>query len=254
MYAFLKNIITQAGKLSLEYRARLGEVRVDRKSEKDLVTEADVAVENYLVEQIKATYPDHAIVAEESGTHEGCEYRWIIDPIDGTTSFAHGLPIYSVSIALQKDNQTVLAAVFAPVLGELFMAERGKGATLNGQPIHVSTRSKLNECLCTTGFACLRANQTDNNLPAFNRIAPKLRGVRILGSAAVDLCYVACGRTDGGWERNLKIYDIAAGMLIVQEAGGMVTDFSGTGTENLPGQVMATNGRFHSQLAELLGS
>jgi myo-inositol-1(or 4)-monophosphatase len=132
------------------------------------------------------------------------------------------------------------------------MAEKGKGATLNGHPIRVSDRTVLSDCLMTTGFACLRANLERNNLPMVNRIAPKLRGLRILGSAAVDLCYVACGRTDGGWELNLNIYDIAAGALIVTEAGGKVTDFSGTETKNLPGEILATNGHIHNELSELL--
>jgi myo-inositol-1(or 4)-monophosphatase len=253
MKTFLKDIITQAGAISLAHRARLHTMQITRKdTAKDLVTEADVAVENYLVEQIKQTYPDHAICGEESGLHSGNEFRWVIDPIDGTTSFVHEQPFYSISIAVQQNEQTILAAVYAPVLGELFMAEKGRGATLNGQPIHVSDRTDLSDCVCTTGFACLRANLERNNLPLINRIAPTLRGLRILGSAAMDLCYVACGRTDGSWELNLNIYDIAAGMLICTEAGGSVTDFSGHGTDNLPGEILATNGKLHTQLAEIL--
>ena len=252
MKEFLKQIVTRAGEISLEYRARLSEVKVSQKDTvKDLVTEADVAVETYLIEQIENTYPEHAICAEESGTHAGGEYRWVIDPIDGTTSFVHGHPFYSVSIALQQGNDTILAAVFAPVLGELYMAEKGKGATRNDQPIAVSDRTALSDCLMTTGFACLRSNLKRNNLALIERIAPKLRGLRILGSAAVDLCYVASGRTDGGWELNLNIYDIAAGALIVQEAGGTVTDFSGN-TTNLPHEILATNGKIHNELSDLL--
>jgi myo-inositol-1(or 4)-monophosphatase len=251
MKDFLKTIILEAGRITLTHKARLSDIHIDRKSEKDLVTEADVAVENYLVEQIKAHYPDHAILGEESGSHDGSEYRWVIDPIDGTTTFIHGLPFYSISVALQRQNQTVLAAVYAPVLGELFTAQSGKGATLNDTPIRVSTRTALSDCVMATGFACLRANLKDNNLPLIDRIAPKLRGLRILGSAALDLCYVACGRTDAFWELNLKIYDIAAGMLIAQEAGALVTDLSG-GTANLPHKVLASNGKIHSELMRLL--
>ncbi|MHC4836405.1 MAG: inositol monophosphatase family protein [Planctomycetota bacterium] len=252
MKPFLQQIVTRAGELSLEYRARLSDMQVNSKGTvKDLVSEADIAVENFLIAQIRDRYPDHAICCEESGDHTGSEYRWIIDPIDGTTSFVHGMPFYSISIALEHRGQTILGAVFAPVLKELFLAEKGNGATLNGQPIGVSDRSVLSDCLCTTGFACLRANRDRNNLSAFARIAPKIRGTRILGSAAVDLCYIACGRTDGGWELNLNIYDLAAGMLMVQEAGGMATDFSG-GTENLPGEILASNGKIHNQLSELL--
>ena len=253
MKAFLQTIITRAGEISLEHKARLHEVQITRKGTvKDLVTEADVAVEKFLVEQIKQAYPDHGICGEESGTHAGRRYRWIIDPIDGTTSFIHGLPFYSISIAVECEGQTELAAVYAPVLGELFMAERGRGATLNDTPIRVSEQDTLPDCLCTTGFACLRANLERNNLPAVATIAPKLRGLRILGSAALDLCYVACGRTDGSWELNLNIYDIAAGMLICTEAGGTVTDFSGTGIDNLPAEILATNGKIHSELAAVM--
>jgi myo-inositol-1(or 4)-monophosphatase len=250
---FLKQIITHAGEISLDYKARLHEVQISRKDTvKDLVTAADVAVENYLVEQIKNTYPDHAICGEESGNHSGNEFCWVIDPIDGTTSFIHDLPFYSISIALQKNNQTILAAVYAPVLDELFMAELGNGATLNGQPIRVSSRTELSDCLITTGLACLRADLEQNNLPLINRVAPQLRGLRMLGSAAMDLCFVACGRTDGSWELNLNIYDIAAGALIVTEAGGKVTDLSGTGTQNIPHEIMATNTKIHTELAKIL--
>jgi myo-inositol-1(or 4)-monophosphatase len=253
MKTFLKDIITRAGEISLAHRARLHEMQITRKGTvKDLVTEADVAVEQFLVEQIRQAYPDHAICGEESGTHRGNEYRWIIDPIDGTTSFIHTLPFYSVSIAVECNSETVLAAVYAPVLGELFMAERGKGATLNDIPIRVSERDTLSDCVCTTGFACLRANLERNNLPAVAAIAPALRGLRILGSAALDLCYVACGRTDGAWELNLNIYDIAAGMLIATEAGGTVTDFSGIGTDNLPAEILATNAKIHPALIAVL--
>jgi len=252
MKSFLKDLVIRAGELSLDHKARLSEVQFNSKGTvKDLVSEADIAVENFLIEKIQNRYPDHAICCEESGTHAGSEYRWIIDPIDGTTSFVHGLPFYSISIALEHNGQTILGAVFAPVLKELFIAEKGKGATLNGHPIRVSNRTALSDCVCTTGFACLRSNLERNNLPLFARIAPKLRGLRILGSAAVDLCYIACGRTDGGWELNLNIYDLAAGMLMVTEAGGRASDFSG-GTDNLPGEILASNGRIHNQLSNIL--
>ena len=252
MKSFLESIITRAGEITLEYKARLETVRVDRKSEKDLVTEADVATEKYLVAQIKQTYPDHAILGEETGTHVGGEYRWIIDPIDGTGSFVHDLPFYSVSVALEHRGELILGAVNIPVLGELFMAEKGNGATLNGKPIHVSDCDILSEAMLGTGFACLRDDAEHNNLPYFNAIAPLIRGVRRHGSAAADLCYVACGRFDGFWELQLKIYDIAGGAIILTEAGGTITDYSGTETDNLPGEILATNSKIHSQLSEIL--
>lgn len=251
MYTFLKTIITEAGRIAMEHKGRLSEVRVDRKSDKDLVTEADVAVENYLVSRIKAVYPDHAIVGEETGTHAGSKYRWIIDPIDGTTSFVHDQPFFSISVGLEKHGETILGAVNAPALGELFMAEIGKGAALNDKPIHVSGRDKLSDCVLGTGFACVRQNLEHNNLPYFAKVVPIVRGIRRYGSAAIDLSYVACGRMDGFWELNLKIYDIAAGMLILKEAGGMVTDFAGK-IDNLPSEVMATNSKIHAELSGML--
>ncbi|AQT69319.1 Inositol-1-monophosphatase [Anaerohalosphaera lusitana] len=251
MREFLKNIMIEAGRVALEQKQRLGEVKVDRKSEKDLVTEADVAVEEYLVGQIKERYPDHAIVGEETGEHEGGEYRWIIDPIDGTTSFVHDQPFFSTSVAVEKDGETVLGAVNAPVLGELFMAEKGKGATLNGEAIHVSDRERLIDSVLGTGFACVRQNLEHNNLPYFAEIVTRIRGVRRYGSAAMDLSYVACGRLDGFWELNLQIYDVAAGVLIVQEAGGVVSDFAG-GEEGRPFETLATNGRIHEALSREL--
>lgn len=251
MKRFLKDIITEAGNITLEHKARLSEVQVNRKSLKDLVTEADVAVEQYLISRIKDSYPDHSILGEESGAHSGNEYRWIIDPIDGTTSFVHDQPFYSISIALEKAGQLILAAVNAPVLGELFMGELAQGATLNGKPIHVSDRDKLSDSVLGTGFACVREDLPHNNLPYFNRLAPIIRGVRRYGSAAVDLSYVAAGKLDGFWELNLKIYDIAAGMLIVKEAGGTITDFSGQ-TNKLPAEVVATNRHIHSEMTGIL--
>lgn len=251
MKNFLKTIITEAGRIAMEYKSRLVDVKVDRKSDKDLVTEADVAVENYLVGEIAKRYPDHGIVGEESGTHAGNEYRWIIDPIDGTTSFVHDQPFFSISVALEKDGQTILAGVNAPALGELFIAEKGKGATLNDKPIHVSARDKLIDCVLGTGFACVRQNLEHNNLPYFAKVVTAVRGIRRYGSAAIDLSYVACGKLDGFWELNLKIYDIAAGVLIVTEAGGVVTDFAGK-TDNQPFETLATNGKIHTELSEML--
>lgn len=253
MKDFLKMIVTEAGRIALEYKERVREMRVDHKSDKDLVTEADVAVERYLVEQIKMHYPEHAIVGEESGSHAGGAYRWIIDPIDGTTSFVHDQPFFSVSVALEHNGETILAAVNAPVLGELFMAEKGAGATLNGAPIQVSTRDKLIDSVLGTGFACVRQNLEHNNLPYFAKVVPVIRGVRRYGSAAIDLSYVACGRLDGFWELNLKIYDIAAGLLMVTETGGKVTDFAG-GQKSRPFETLATNGKIHKELSDLLMS
>lgn len=250
MKDFLREIISRAGEMSLEYRGRLKTLEVSRKSRNDLVSEADVAIEKFIVEQIRQAYPRHAIDGEESGVAQGGEYRWIIDPIDGTTSFVHGQPYYSISIAVEKAGQYVLAAVNAPAMGELYEARAGDGATLNGSPIRVSATADLADSVMATGFACVRFDQVHNNLPYFNGLVPRLRDVRRYGSAALDLCYTACGRLEGFWELHLKIYDVAAGFLILSEAGGRWSDFSGR-REGVCEEVLATNGLIHEQVMAL---
>ena len=251
MKQFLHDIIVAAGEMTLDYRDRLSTISVTKKSPKDLVTEADVAVEKFLIEQITARYPEHSILGEETGTHEGNEYRWVIDPIDGTTSFVRNQPFYAVSIGLEKNDETILAAVNAPVLGELFEAEIGKGATLNGKTIQVSSVSKMIDSVVGTGFACVRSDLEHDNVPYFDSIVRKVTGMRRFGSAAIDLCYTACGRLDGFWEMNLNIYDVAAGALILTEAAGKVTDFANE-QEGLPTQIAGTNGIIHDELLGIL--
>lgn len=251
MIDFLKEICIEAGELTLQYRQCLSALKVNAKSEKDFVTEADVAVEKLLVERILAKYPDHGILGEETGERCGSEYRWIIDPIDGTNSFMHGQPTYSISIALEKNGALELGAVCVPAFGELFMAQRGKGATLNGAPICVSGSAEMKLAMAATGFACLRENKAADGLKVFCSVVPHVRDVRRYGSAAIDLCYVACGRFDLYWENYLNIYDVAAGQLILEEAGGKITDFSG-GKSKLYGEVAASNGALHAELLRLL--
>lgn len=253
MKDFLKEIITEAGKLSLDYRCRLSSLKVTRKSKNDIVSEADIAVEKYLIAQIRRRYPDHAIHGEESGDIAGKEYRWIIDPIDGTTSFVHGQPFYSVSIAIEKNGELILAAVNAPALKELFEARKGHGAFLNNKPIQVSKTATLSDSVLSTGFACIRFGLKHNNLPYFNKILPVLRDVRRFGSAAVDLCYTACGRLEGFWELNLQTHDVAAGFLILSEAGGTYSDFTGT-QKNLYKEVIGTNGLIHDEVVKMFSS
>jgi myo-inositol-1(or 4)-monophosphatase len=253
MQEFLEDIIKQAGELTLEYRKRLSTVRVDRKSAKDLVTEADVAVEKLITAAIKNKYPAHSILGEETGLTKGDDSRWIIDPIDGTVSFVHQQPFYSVSIALERNGVITNAAVYAPVLGELFTAVKGGGAFLNGKAIKVSRCDVLGDSLLATGFACIRSGLAENNLPIFTKMMPLIREVRRYGSAAIDCCYVACGRLEGFWEYNLNIYDVAAGRLIVEEAGGKFSDFNETDSK-LYSQVLATNGILHSQICGVIQS
>lgn len=251
MKEFLYDIIKQAGSISLDFRTRLASLEITKKTDKDLVSAADLAVEAYLVKQIGARFPDHAILGEECGACGDSEYRWIIDPIDGTTSFVHGQPFYSISIALERNGEIVMGAVNAPVLEELFFAQRGQGAVCNDKPIGVSQCDKLVDSVLGTGFACLRADLEHNNLPYFNAVAPHTRGIRRYGSVAIDLSYVACARLDGFWELALHSYDIAAGQLILEEAGGRVTDFSGK-AQGVPEELVGTNSLIHEQLLGLL--
>jgi myo-inositol-1(or 4)-monophosphatase len=253
MKDFLLDLIKRAGDLTLEYRTRLGNIAIDRKSDKDIVTEADKAVEDFIINVIRARFPDHAILGEETGRTDGNEFCWIIDPIDGTSSFVHGQPYYSVSIALQQNGTTILGAVNIPVLKDIFYAEKGKGATRNGIPVHVSDRDQLVNCHLATGFACLRCNLERNNLPYLSEIAPIIREVRMYGSAAADLCYVASGVLDGFWQLNLKAYDVAAGCIILEEAGGKVTDFTDS-SERLDDEILATNGCIHSSIVDIFMS
>ncbi len=244
---FLERLAREAGEMAMDYRSQLASLAVDFKTERDLVTEADTAIESFLVESILAEYPDHAIKGEETGEVAGSSVRWIIDPIDGTAAFVHNQPFFSISIAVEKKGKLALGAVCAPALGELYLAERGKGAFCNGRRLQASKTDRLDQAMMATGFACLRAGLEKNNLPIFTALVPQLRDVRRYGSAAIDLCYVAAGRLEGFWELNLNIYDVAAGFLMVQEAGGTYSDFSG-GKENLYDEILASNGLLHPDL------
>lgn len=220
--------IKTAGEICRAEQRNLQAADVERKNGKEIVTRVDREVERFLRERIGERFPAHGIIGEEEGrTHDDASHCWIIDPIDGTTSYLFGQSYYSISIALRIENAYALAAVYAPALGQLFYAERGKGAYLNDERITVSGRSRLDESVLSTGFACLRSAWEENNLTYFNRLVPRILDIRRCGSAAIDLGYVACGKYDGFWEMNLNIYDIAAGVLLVEEAGGVVCDFTG---------------------------
>lgn len=249
MRNFLEETIEAAGDICLRGITENSVSEVEFKGPKDLVTIVDQQVENYIVERIITCFPDHDIIGEETGTRlNGNRYCWIIDPIDGTTSYVHGQPYFSVSIAVRKDGEIILAAVYAPEMRQLFLAEKGLGATLNGEHISVSNCNTLDASVLATGFACLRAGHDHNNLAYFNRIMPHIRDIRRCGSAALDLAYVAAGKYDGFWELNLNIYDIAAGVLLVTEAGGKVCDFERG--EAFPEKgIIATNGKITAELA-----
>ena len=227
--------------------------KINKKGVIDLVTEADVGSERKIIETIRKTYPNHVILAEESGLNEGvADYQWIIDPLDGTTNFAHQLGLFAVSIAFALKGDIVVGIVLNPITGELFTATANEECQHNGQPVRVSKTRYVSESLLVTGFPY---NLRENLPPLMDRFSNCLRtaqGVRRLGSAALDLCYVACGRFDGFWEQGLHPWDTAAGMLMVQRAGGVVTDFSNQPFNIFQKEILATNGTIHKEMLDLL--
>lgn len=225
------------------------------KGEINLVTQVDVAAERAVVERIRKRYPDHGILAEEGSAHQAdSPYRWLIDPLDGTTNYAHRFPFFCVSIGLQRGDDSVLGVVYDPVRDELFSAVRGGGATCNGNRLSVSTTSALERSLVVTGFAYDPAKSTNTNFRHFEAVSGVVQGVRRTGSAALDLCYVACGRSDAFWELSLSPWDTAAGQVIVEESGGRVSDFSGRGYSPFQSEVLATNGKIHDPMLAVLSS
>jgi myo-inositol-1(or 4)-monophosphatase len=215
----------------------------------NLVTEADHASEKAIIDTIKESFPDHFILSEEVGEIKmDSDYKWIIDPIDGTINYAHGIPLCCVSIGVEYQGQMILGAVHNPFLKEFFLAERGKGATLNGEPIFVSSQDDVDKACLVTGFPYTYLDQPNGPLDAFGRFIRRGIAVRRLGSAAIDLCWVACGRFDGFYEHKLNAWDSAAGFLMVEEAGGKVTDFKGNQYSPYQPHIAATNGKIHDEL------
>lgn len=215
----------------------------------NLVTEADFKSEEVIFATIKQSYPDHYILSEEAGAlKQNSIYKWIIDPIDGTVNYANGIPICCVSIGLEKDGVMEMGAVYNPFLNEFFFAQRGFGATLNDKIIHVSKKEKLAESCLVTGFPYSYLDEENGPLQVFEKLIRNGIPVRRLGSAAIDLCWVACGRFDGFYEHKLQAWDSAAGFLIVEEAGGKVTDLRGNYYNPYQPGIIATNGKIHEQL------
>ena len=239
----------EAGALLNDFRRR--EIGFELKGDYDLVTAADRASEKLIVERLRAAFPDHSILAEEGGGHEGpSEYRWYVDPLDGTTNFAHGFPIYNVSIGLERSGELIAGVIYDPTRDELFSAERGSGAYLNGQRIHVSAAKTLEDALFATGFPSRRRHQ-NVNVHFYYQLSLLTHGVRRAGAAAIDLAYVACGRLDGFWEIGLSPWDMAAGIVLVEEAGGKCTDMNG-GPASLRGpHLLTSNGILHPEIGEL---
>jgi myo-inositol-1(or 4)-monophosphatase len=235
--------------------SRLGRLTaVRKKGPTDLVTEADIESEKQIIQAIRARFPDHEILAEETGLNKksASRYKWIIDPLDGTTNFAHGLPLFSISIAFAVEDETATGIVLNPVTGELFCAVSGKGATLNGRPIRVSGTGSVANSLLVTGFPYDAASKIKPLISRFEACLSAAGGIRRLGSAALDLCFVACGRFDGFWEESLKPWDTAAGALIAKEDGAVVTDFHGSPYQMNDIQILATNGLIHEEMRSLL--
>ena len=230
---------------------------IDYKGAVDLVTDVDRESEMFIVTALTRTFPDHRIYAEEGGEAGALSsaggYTWHIDPLDGTTNFAHGLPQFSVSMALATAQEAVLGVVYDPMRGECFAAVRGRGASLNGRPIHVSRTHTLSHALVATGFPYDRWTNDDDNVAEWRRFMKRTQGVRRLGSAALDLAWVATGRLDLFWEKRLSPWDVLAGALIVEEAGGRVSDFDGArpAPERLGARVLASNGLIHAEALEV---
>ena len=255
MLNFAIQTARDAGRLLAERFGR--HLRVSNKSELDLVTESDLASERLIIDLIKTHYPRHAILAEESGTSPPAadgpqsDWRWIIDPLDGTTNYAHGYPCFCVSIGLEQNGRLELGIVYDPMRDEMFTAERGEGAALNGKKIQVSPTPNLASALLCTGFP-YDVRERGEFARHFANFIMNAQGVRRDGAAALDLAYVAAGRFDGFWEEGLKPWDVAAGVLLIEEAGGKVSDYRGGPLEIFTPPILASNGLIHEQMMRVL--
>jgi len=241
----------KGGEILQNYQGKVK--KIGYKGVVNLVTEADRISEDTIIKIIRKNFPEHSILTEESkGYEKESDYKWIIDPLDGTTNYAHGFPVYCVSIALEKKREIALGVVYNPVIKELFVAEKNKGAFLNGKRIHVSKTRELSKSLLATGFPYDIRESKVNNLDHFKNFALRAQAVRRAGSAALDLCYLAKGIFDGFWELKLSPWDTAAGILMVKEAGGKVTDFRGKKFSIYEKDLLATNAKIHNQMIQIL--
>jgi myo-inositol-1(or 4)-monophosphatase len=243
----------EAGELLKKSFRTLDRKDASFKGKRNPVTRLDRECETLIVGRLKAAFPSHGFLAEEDENSAGLgKFRWIIDPLDGTVNYLHGHPFYAVSIALEAGGELVLGVVHAPALGEMFWAERGKGAFLNGKPISVSRTDELIASVLATGFAYNRGTSADNNVDNFSRLVLAARGIRRAGAAAIDLAYVAAGVLDGFWELFLQPWDVAAGAVLVREAGGKVTDFAGGDNFLFGNNIVASNGLVHEAVRSML--
>ncbi|MDQ3817873.1 MAG: inositol monophosphatase [Acidobacteriota bacterium] len=254
MLNFAIQTARDAGRILVERFGRI--TQISNKGEIDLVTEADLAVERFIIERIKSHHPRHAILAEESGAsevkHEGRnDFKWIIDPLDGTTNYAHGYPTFCVSVALERDGRLELGVIYDPLRDETFAAERGEGATLNGRRIRVSDVDDLNNGMLCTGFP-YNVRELGDFARHFYNFIMHAQAVRRDGSAALDLAYVACGRFDGFWEEGLRPWDVAAGVILIEEAGGRVSYYDGSPFNTYDPPILASNGLLHEAMMRVL--
>lgn len=252
MLNFAIQTAREAGQILLEKFGR--KINISMKGDINLVTEADLASEKLIIEKIKSYYPKHSILAEESGNAVvlgDSTWKWIIDPLDGTTNFAHSYPCFAVTIALEHEGKIVVGVTFDPTRNELFAAERGQGVTLNNKPIRVSETEKLGDALLVTGFP-YNFKQKENFAKSLTNFLLNSRGVRRDGSAAIDMAYVACGRFDGFWEEGLNPWDVAAGVLMIEEAGGRVSYYDDSPFSIYHPPICASNGLIHQEMLQIL--
>jgi myo-inositol-1(or 4)-monophosphatase len=248
---FLFPVVREVGKILLQSVGHAQSIQF--KGRANLVTEMDRLSEEHLIRAIRSRYPAHAILSEEAGALPGQdgEAEWILDPLDGTTNYVHGLPYFCVALALRQGSQVQAGLVYHPSMDLLYWAERAQGAFMNGQPLHVSATPALDDALLTTGFPSDLERAPDNNIQHYLTLMPKTRGIRRMGSASLDLCHVAAGRLDGFWQPTMPVWDVAPGAIIVEEAGGQVTDFAGR-VVSYEGSIAASNGKIHAALIAAL--
>jgi myo-inositol-1(or 4)-monophosphatase len=251
MLDFAIDIARRAGALLRDGLKR--QRSVELKSAFNLVTDMDHASEALIIAAITAAFPDHAILAEESGARVGAGPTWLIDPLDGTNNYAHGFPFFAVSLALWQEHTPVLGVVYDPLRDEMFSAAAGEGAHCNGEPLRASLTPTLDAALLSTGFPYDYATQPNNNLREFDRIYARCQGVRRAGAASLDIAYVAMGRLDAHWERDLKPWDSGAAALMVHEAGGRLSDWQGRAWHPWTDHLIASNGLIHDELIDVLG-
>jgi myo-inositol-1(or 4)-monophosphatase len=241
-----------AGDLILRSSDNIGQLNIDQKGKNDYASEVDRAAEREIINIIRTAYPDHAILAEESGLHKGNDFVWVIDPLDGTTNFLHGFPQYAVSIALKYRGRLEVAVIYDPLRDELFTAKRGGGAMLNSRRLRVTNQTSMKGALIGTGFPFKTDLHLDAYIGMFRAITTEAAGIRRAGAAALDLAYVAAGRLDGFWEIGIMEWDMAAGILLIKEAGGVVTDFSFNDNYLASGNVIAGSPKMHQMLYQLI--